>query len=313
MSSGSQMPGKGIITGYNDGTDRLGARYLAVNHGPPCVGNTAGRILLTVKVYLPICCIVQIGGWNFEARAAAPRLLSKPEERRFMKLRRLWVEPYVLWRDFFVSLLWKKKGEKKQQQSNVCVKTLVLCFWAHLPTAPRARVLHCTARAPRTTRQRNFPHSLTHSRPPTSPSSERRTCIYSKPIFTTILTHMHCALDELWLAIITPPLHSACEKCFFLHRFPLLFPSDTVVSLSSNKETVQNVPGAQHPDVRWVRLASHLCVFHVKPFECRAGERTAYGRGLHFWTFAHPVGACVLFMTKMLWALWELKQTKKKL
>lgn len=62
MSSGSQMPGIGIITGYNDGTGRLGARYLAVNHRAALCREHGGRILLTVKVYLPICCIVQIGG-----------------------------------------------------------------------------------------------------------------------------------------------------------------------------------------------------------------------------------------------------------
>lgn len=204
----------------------------------------------------------------------------------------------------------KKGGKKTTTVKRLCKDSCFVFLSTPSNSSPcPCLTLHCSC--PQNNTAAKLPaltHSVTHSRLPTSPSSERRTCIYSKPIFPTILAHMHCALDELWLAIITLlsilPVKSVfffffCTDSLFCFPQTLLFhwaPTKT------NNKTVENVPGAQHPDVRGVHLTSHLCVFHVKPFECRARESTAYGRGLHFWTFAHPVRACVLFMTKMLWA-----------
>lgn len=96
----------------------------------------------------------------------------------------------------------KKGGKKTTTVKRLCKDSCFVFLSTPSNSSPcPCLTLHCSC--PQNNRQRNFPHSLTHSRLPTSPSSERRTCIYSKPIFPTILTHMHCALDELWLAIIT--------------------------------------------------------------------------------------------------------------
>lgn len=176
MSSGSQMPGKGIITGYNDGTGRLGARYLAVNHRPRCGGNTAAASFWPSKCICPSAALFK-SAYKILKRVQRSRRCSLPEERKFLKSRQLWVELFMLW-VFFVPLLWKKNGEKTTTVKRLC-KDSCLVF---LSTPSKSSLCPClTVLVP--PEQRSSETACNHSCLPTSPGSERWTCIHSKPFF----------------------------------------------------------------------------------------------------------------------------------
>lgn len=200
MSSSSQMPGKDIITGYND---KRTARH--------SVSGCQSRVALEEHdshVLWPSKCICPSGGvfnqcmkfWSADCGTGV-----------FWEWREIYEgEAAVGWAVRVLRSLFFVLCSGKKSQSNISVKTLVFCFWLHLPTAPHARVLHCSC--PQNNAAVKLP-ALT--RLPTSPGSKDG-LVFIPSLFLRQYSHICCALDELWLAIITPPYHTGCEKSFFL-------------------------------------------------------------------------------------------------
>lgn len=236
MCSSSQMPGKDIITGYND---KRTARH--------SVSGCQSRVALEEHdshVLWPSKCICPSGGvfnqcmkfWSADC-GTGPGFL--------------WVER-DLWRRGGCGLSCTCSEEPvfvlcsgKKRQSNISVKTLVFCFWLHLPTAPHARVLHCSC--PQNNAAVKLP-ALT--RLPTSPGSKDG-LVFIPSLFLRQYSHICCALDELWLAIITPPYHTGCEKSFFflLVQIPS-FVSPKQRCFAEQQQKKYEKPTASHPEVR---------------------------------------------------------------
>lgn len=204
MSSSSQMPGKDIITGYND---KRTARH--------SVSGCQSRVALEEHdghVLWPSKCICPSDGVFNQCM-------------KFWRLRH-WAGFFCEWREIYEGeavVSWAVRvlrslflffAREKKKQSNISVKTLVFCFWLHLPTAPHARVLHCSC--PQNNAAVKLPALM---RLPTSPGSKDG-LVFIPSLFLWQYSHIYCALDELWLAIITPPYHTGCEKSFFFVQIP---------------------------------------------------------------------------------------------